>query len=405
MKGNQSSLSAKISDLIKTGSKFRGKILQHLLPLFLTLPRRKNFKRMSQWGDKNETTYHNWFKADLNLPQFNYDLIKRHGSGEHFMIFDPSFISKSGKKTPSIGNFWSGGAGKSKTGLEMSCFAVGDLEQNTAYHFASTLTPSSPTLKSEAKTLIDYYVSQVKEHQEVIRNLGNCLVVDAYFGVSTFVNAVLALGIDVVSCLKSNACLYYVPKPVEGKRKPGRPPKKDGKINWKNLDPERLPIVEQNKDRIVRSALVYVECLKIQVLLVAVDYLKSDGSLRTRKLYFTTRKKVDFKWVLKRYKCRFQIEFLFRDGKQFTGLMDCQSTDLTKITNHLNLALTAVSVAKATHWQQDQPFSMKDITDYYHNLRMVELFSEALGLDPNSVQKNPKIITLLQSNVYDKTAA
>jgi hypothetical protein len=67
--------------------------------------------------------------------------------------------------------------------------------------------------------------------------------------------------------------------------------------------------------------------------------------------------------------------------------------------------LTAVSVAKVAHWEKDQPFSMKDISEYYHNLQMIELFSEALGLDTNTVKKNPKIINILLSKSSDKMAA
>jgi hypothetical protein len=53
---------------------------------------------------------------------------------------------------------------------------------------------------------------------------------------------------------------------------------------------------------------------------------------------------------LERYGIRFQIEFLFRDAKQFLGLAYCQSTHETKIENHVNLALSTVSVAKAAYW-------------------------------------------------------
>jgi hypothetical protein len=59
-----------------------------------------------------------------------------------------------------------------------------------------------------------------------------------------------------------------------------------------------------------------------------------------RKVYFCD---------LERYALRFQIEFIFRDAKQFTGLTHRQSTNKTKLENHFNLALSAVSVAKAAH--------------------------------------------------------
>ena len=404
MQGTKISLSANISAISVTG-KVRRRILLHLFPLFLVMPRRHNFKQMAKWGDHNETTYHNWFKKDLDLVAFNRELIGRHGSGEHFVIFDPSFLSKSGKKTPSIGNFWSGCLSKNKSGLEMSCFAVGDMPKHTAYHLSSTLTPSPKALKKEGKTLMDYYVSQVRVNKDDIKHFGNLLVADTYFGVSTFVKPVIAMGIDIVSCLKINTCLFYAPKPQTGQRKRGRPAQKDGKIDWQNLDKERLPIVEQDDEKIVRSAKVYVTCLKMTVLLVAVDYLKEDGTLQTRKLYFSNRTDKDFTFILKHYQCRYQIEYLFRDAKQYTGLMHCQSTDETKLLNHINISLTTVSLAKATHWQEEKPFSMNEIKNYYYNTKMVELFSEALGIDPIKIKNNPKIKSLLFSMNYDAIAA
>lgn len=382
-----------------------------MLPLFLVLPRRVNFKQMAAWEDRNEGTFHNWFKRDLELESFNRSLIDRYGSGEHFVIFDPSFLPKSGKKTPGLGRYWSGQAGAVKRGLEVGCFSVGDLEHRTAFHLSASLTPSAAELAEKEQTLMQHYVSLVKEQEEQIRHFGNLLAADGYFGVNTFVNPVREMGLHVVSCLKSNAALFYAPLPdAAGKRKRGRPRKKDGKVDWKHIDGQRLPIIAQNEEEIVRSGLVYVKCLKRTVLLVAVDYLREDGSLLTRKLYFCTDTTCTTEWVLERYHGRFWIEFNFRDGKQYTGLTHCQSTDTDKIENHINLSLTTVSAAKAAHWlplaeNERGAFSMAELKSYYYNLALVERFSEALGLDPTLTKNNPNIKRLLFSPTHVEIAA
>lgn len=105
-------------------------------------------------------------------------------------------------------------------------------------------------------------------------------------------------------------------------------------------------------------------------------------------------------WILERYALRFQIEFIFRNAKQFTSLTHCQSTNKTKLENHFNLALGAVSVAKAAHWlpidkEQRGPFSMAKLKTYYHNLALVGRFSIALNLNPTEIKNNPKIKELL----------
>jgi hypothetical protein len=406
MQGTKVALSANIAKISVSG-KIRKRILLHILPLFLTLPRRINFTQLTKWGEHNENTYHNWFLKDLDMVSFNVDLIKQYGSGKHFVLFDPSFLSKSGKKTASVGNFWSGCAGAVKRGMEMSCLAVADMQQHTAYHLNTCLTPLPKDLKAKNQTLIDFYTEEVLRFKKQIAIFGNMVIADGAFGAYNFVKPLLKEAIDVTSCLKSNACLFYLAAPVIGKRKQGRPKVKDGKIDWQNLDNERLPIVKQDKEKIARSAKVYSKSLKMIILLVAVDYLNDDGTLRTRKLYFTTRINENFERILEIYQIRFQIEFLFRDAKQYSGLMHCQSTNLTKINNHLNISLTSVSIAKATHWNKDPktPFSMAEIKEYYHNLRLVELFSEALGLDTNAIKNNPKIINILKPRTYIANAA
>lgn len=46
------------------------------------------------------------------------------------------------------------------------------------------------------------------------------------------------------------------------------------------------------------------------------------------------------------YHLRFQIELLFRDAKQFTGLTQCQARSDEKLDYHLNASLSGVNVAR-----------------------------------------------------------
>lgn len=409
MTGTRDSLVAKVGEIVKTGA-VRRRILQTIFPMLLTFAYRSNFKQLSKWSTYNEGTLHNWFKKDLALVSFNRELIDRHGSGAYIVIFDPSYLPKSGKRTPGLGRYWSGQAGAVKRGLELGGFAVGDVGHHTAFHLGAFLTPSAGELKQQGKTLMAHYVGLVAQNKSDILHFGGDLVCDGYFGVSTFVNPVAKMGLALTSCLKSNAALYYPPAPLEGKKGKGRPRVKGAKVHWGGVDDALLPLLYQDGEKRVRAGELYVKCLGRVVLLAAVEYLREDGSMQCRKLYFTTDTRRSWQWVLESYGLRFQIEFLFRDAKQFTGLTHCQSTDKTKIENHLNLALCAVSVAKAAHWlpvpkEERGAFSMAELKTYYHNLALVERFSIALGLNPTETKNNPKIKELLFSSSYDAMAA
>jgi len=99
------------------------------------------------------------------------------------------------------------------------------------------------------------------------------------------------------------------------------------------------------------------------------------------------------------YSARFQIEFLYRDAKQFTGLEHCQSRKEKRMDFHFNASLTAVSLAKAAHHlnvpkDERKSFSMFSIKAQYFNELLLNRFFSAFGLDPNSKKNNSKYLSL-----------
>ena len=67
--------------------------------------------------------------------------------------------------------------------------------------------------------------------------------------------------------------------------------------------------------------------------------------------------------ILLYYRCRFQIEFLYRDGKQYTGLNDSQARSENKLHFQFNASLTSINIAKVIHWlsppkQERKAFSL-----------------------------------------------
>ena len=51
------------------------------------------------------------------------------------IAIDPSYIPKSGKKTPHIGRFWSGCAGAVKHGIEVMGIGLIDISKNNCIMF------------------------------------------------------------------------------------------------------------------------------------------------------------------------------------------------------------------------------------------------------------------------------
>jgi hypothetical protein len=63
---------------------------------------------------------------------------------------------------------------------------------------------------------------------------------------------------------------------------------------------------------------------------------------------FSTDLEIDPVFLYRCYSARFQIEFVFRDARQFTGLADCQARSPEAIDTHVNASLMALNLAKVT---------------------------------------------------------
>ena len=70
--------------------------------------------------------------------------------------------------------------------------------------------------------------------------------------------------------------------------------------------------------------IVYHKTLKRNIRLVYTQWLNENDKERV-KLYFSTDLNLPAWMIVMYYQARFQEEFLFRDGKQFTGLNHCQA--------------------------------------------------------------------------------
>ena len=71
------------------------------------------------------------------------------------------------------------------------------------------------------------------------------------------------------------------------------------------------------------TAVVWSVSLKRRIRLVYL--LKEQGGKRSHVLLFSIDLDIDPKMLYRCYRARFQIEFIFRDARQFTGLADCQA--------------------------------------------------------------------------------
>lgn len=172
-----------------------------------------------------------------------------------------------------------------------------------------------------------------------------------------------------------------------------------GKIDIANIDQCYFELIEQTPEETVCSAIVYSKSLKRNIRLVHVTYTGKKGK-QTRKLYFCTDTQMDALDILDCYRSKFQIEFLYRDGKQFTGLNDSQARDEKKLHFHFNASLTVINVAKVVHWlnipkEVRKPFSMADIKTMNLNRLLLQRFIDVFGINAYSAKNRNHVNELI----------
>jgi hypothetical protein len=354
-----------------------------------------NFLQLGRFGNFKEQRYRQQFEKPFPWLDFNKELTLSHGGSRFVIAFDPSYINKSGKKTPGLGWYWSGCAGQAKWGLEIGGLAAIDLDNHTAFHLEAVQTLIED---KQATSLTDWYVKVIKERKETLSPISKYLVADAWFSKKPFVDQIIEMDMHLISRLRDDADLkyLYLGTPT-GKR--GRPVKYAGKVITENIDTNYFELIEQNQQATVYSAVVYSKALKRNIRLVHVTYASNKGKL-IRKLYFNTDTQMNALEILDCYQSRFQIEFLYRDAKQNTGLNDSQARSENKLNFHFNAALTAINIAKVEHWlsqpkQVRKPFSMADIKTMNHNRLLLQRFIDVFGVNAYSAKNRNHVNELI----------
>lgn len=128
--------------------------------------------------------------------------------------------------------------------------------------------------------------------------------------------------------------------------------------------------------------------------------LKEDQGRRSYVVLFSTDLDIDPVFLYRCYSARFQIEFVFRDARQFTGLADCQARSPEAIDTHVNASLMALNLAKVT-LQETQTaaaplsFSIASLKRLALNEHLLDLFIDLFELEPTLIKSHANYRKLL----------
>lgn len=304
---------------------------------------RATMTNLSRYGVGSRRRIARWKERPFDFWQLNVNALQSQSITNHrtAAAFDCTFLPKSGKQTYGIAKFYNGSASRAERGLEAGVLGLLDLDENTAYALSATQTPpESP----EGETRTDFYTRIIQKNASKLLELTSHLVVDGGLAKTKFVNGVCETGFQIIGKLRHDSKLRYLYKGPRRKG-PGRPKQYDGRVDYKDLSRlGRLCLPEDGL--LLWSGVVNHPEFKRDILVVVVQDDSKKGKKRGHVVLYSTELTLSALEVYEYYKARFQLEFVFRDGKQFTGFADGQMRDQKGLDLHLNASLSGVNLLR-----------------------------------------------------------
>ena len=191
-----------------------------------------------------------------------------------------------------------------------------------------------------------------------------------------------------ISKLRHDAALYF---PYDGpQNKRGARKKYGHKLNYTDIPDDCL------KETTIKDGIrtdIYQMTMwhkRFPDLLNVVVIVKTKLNTRARAhvVLFSSDLELAFDLLIDYYRLRFQIEFNFRDAKQFWGLEDFMNINQTPVFNAANLTLFMVNVSHILiqHFQPACPaFSVNDLKAYFRGRKYLSETLKLLPLSPDPI--------------------
>ena len=414
--------------------------LKTIVAAMLSMTGRVTMLGISRWADEGGSyrTVQRFFNTPIAWANVHWCLI-RHcflDSDDTFLIAgDETIVTKAGDTTYGLDRFFSSIFGKTVPGLSFFTFSLISTKRRTSYPLITqqmirseekTMSEDSISTeqskkelnkynkkrgrgrpkgsKSKNKEIIDLppYLCFIQNNlKKVLQMIGSTIpiayaVFDGAFGHNNALQMVRQCEIHIISKLQYNSALYFPYKGTYGgsgaKRKYG------DKINYNNIPCRYLKNTTTEKS--IRVDIYQMTMLhklfgkKLNVVIIVKTNLKTLA--RRHVILFSSDLDLAYDKLIDYYRLRFQIEFNFRDAKQYWGLEDFMNVKETPVINAANLAFFMVNVSQAfiDNVRQDNPvFGVQDLKAYFRGGKYV---NETLKLLP---QKPDRILI---QQIFDK---
>jgi hypothetical protein len=214
------------------------------------------------------------------------------------------------------------------------------------------------------------------------------LVLDGHFGNHNALQMARQCGLHLISKLRCDAALYL---PATGPYAGRGPRRKYGdKVDYAALPLSSLK--ETTVEGQIQTCIYQMQLLHkefphpLHVVILVKTNLRTQA--RAHVVLFSSDLTLAYAPLVDYYRLRFQIEFNFRDAKQYWGLEDFMNVTPTGVTNAANLSLFMVNVAyrlRTDLSSRDPDYSVLDLKADWRGYKYVEETIQMLPEKPEPI--------------------
>jgi putative transposase len=404
--------------------------LSRIIKAMLAMTGRVTMLGLSRWGGKgcSYRTVQRFFGEPIPWVQLYWQFFVAQlyqSEREYLLGGDECVVTKSGKQTYGLDHFFSGLLSKVVPSIAIFALSLIDVEERRSYPIRVEQVIRSEAEKAAAKakkqqrktkqkakvkgkpgrpkgsqnrdkTQVELTEELLRIQKMVQRQLAlfqgllsiTYLVLDGHFGNHNALQMVRQCDLHLVSKLRHDAALHFV---YQGKYAGKGPPRKYGdKINYDQLPKKYLMETSTHKQietHIYQAEMLHHEFAQpLNVVIIHKTNCKTGACAHV--VLFSSDLALSYDKIIDYYRLRFQLEFNFRDAKQFWGLEDWMNIQEVPLTNALNLSLFMVNVSQVllAEFRKSNPqSSVLDLKAYCRAARYLEETIKMLPKKPEPI--------------------
>lgn len=381
--------------------------LGRVIEAMLSMSGRVTMRGLSRWSGKGGSyrTIQRFLTTSVHWCQLNFILIRQQlleADDVLLMSGDHVVVTKAGKATYGLDRFFSSLYGKAVPGLCFLSLSLLSVKRRTSYPVVTeqvekaceTKAQAQPTQKTSGprgrpkgsknrnrrEVTLSPALCFIQGHiKRLLQQIGEAFkvvyfVFDGELGHNDALQMVRQVGLHLVSKLRCNSALYFPDAGPYAGRGPHR--KYGKKLDYRHMPSSCLQataIDEGIETNIYQMSLWHKKFADLLNIVVIVK-----RNLQTHKtahvVLFSSDLTLGYAQLIDYYRLRFQLEFNFRDAKQYWGLEDFMSVKEKPVYNSANLAMFMVNVSQAlmrpmrAQWPA---FSVNDLKAWFRGRKYV----------------------------------